>query len=140
MINLAISRVLMVCLGNICRSPMAEAWFRKQPAGKIPALAVSSAGIDAMVGKPADPSAVKLLLEKNIDISFHRARQLTPQMLIESDLILVMESWQRQAVYDMLASACGKVYSLGHWSGMEIMDPYQKPLCEFEKALSQIMQ
>lgn len=138
--GLAITRLLIVCTGNICRSPMAEAWFRVQSKGGMPELQVSSAGIAALQDHPADPAAVQVLSAKNINISSHRAKQLTIQMLKDFDLILVMEFWQRQAIYDMLPSACGKIHCLGHWSGIEIMDPYQKPIGEFERVFCQIIQ
>ena len=119
---------------------MAEAWFREQSKGANPEMQVSSAGIAALKDHPADPAAVQVLSAKNIDITSHRAKQLTISMLKDSDLILVMEFWQRQAIYDMLPSSCGKVHCLGQWSEIEIMDPYQKPICEFERAFSQIVQ
>ncbi len=73
----------------------------------------------------------QLLLAKGIDISAHRARQVTSQLLLASDLILVMESWQQQNIHDMLSATYGRVQCLGRWGGYEIPDPFRGPLAEF---------
>jgi protein-tyrosine phosphatase len=77
----AIGKVLFVCVGNICRSPMAAALlahrFSVRGGG---AASVESAGVAALVGRPADSLAVDLLRERGIDLSAHRARQLTPEL------------------------------------------------------------
>jgi protein-tyrosine-phosphatase len=93
-------KVLVVCVGNICRSPMAEALLRAR-LGHRPRFDVSSAGISALVGHPADEQAVALMKERGIDIGPHRARQLTPQLAAGADLILVMESGHERAVYSI---------------------------------------
>src|SRR6266542_2985353 len=72
--------VLIVCVGNICRSPMAEGLLRARFVGHRRAR-IESAGLAALEGRPADPIAVELLAERGIDISAHRARQLTPELL-----------------------------------------------------------
>src|SRR5512136_1311836 len=95
-----IDRVLVVCVGNICRSPMAEALLRAR-LGHWPRFDVSSAGLSALVGRPADESTVALMRERGIDISAHRARQLTPRLVAGSDLVLVMETGHERAVLDI---------------------------------------
>lgn len=130
--------ILMVCVGNVCRSPMAEALLaaRSRACGVL--LRVSSAGISAPVGRPAEPEAVQVMRARGLDISGHRARQLTPQMLADFELVLVMEEGHRHAVERMHPAARGRVRRLGHYGGFDIPDPYREPLAAFEQALALI--
>jgi protein-tyrosine phosphatase len=91
-------RVLTVCVGNICRSPMAEALLRARLHARNPDAVVESAGIAALVGKPADPIAVALMSERGLDLSAHRARQLTPELARRFELVLVMEAGHQREV------------------------------------------
>lgn len=101
---------------------------------------VSSAGLDALVGSKPDPSACQLMLERSIDISHHRACQLTTEMVRKADLILVMETDQKIAIEVNEPSARGKVFCLGQWGDVEIADPYQKERLAFERSLILIEQ
>jgi len=115
--------ILVVCIGNICRSPMAEALLRaRAPAG----VHIHSAGIAAMVGEPADPIAVQLMQARGIDITHHRARQLTSTMVSQADLVLVMEAQHQQYIHSLSPMACGKVHCIGKWTDQHIPDPYKK--------------
>lgn len=119
------NKILMVCIGNICRSPMAEALL-KHKIQQFPSVIVMSAGIAAMVGKPVDLNVQEILTEKNIDCSAHRAQQLTSIMLREADLVLVMEQQHRKEIECTFPSVCGKVHLLGKWGNFEVPDPYKK--------------
>jgi len=117
------NNILVVCIGNICRSPMAEALLRlRAPAG----LHIHSAGIGALVGEPADPVSVRLMQDRAIDITAHRARQLTAMMVQQAELILVMEEKHMQHIHSLSPPAHGKVHCLGKWSEKDIPDPYKK--------------
>jgi protein-tyrosine phosphatase len=129
-----IDRVLVVCVGNICRSPMAEALLRAR-LGRRPRFAVSSAGVSALVGFPADPAAVELMQERGLDISGHRARQVTPDLVAASDLVLVMERGHEAAVLAIAPQARGKVHSIGKFGSFDVPDPYRQPRAAFEEAL-----
>ena len=135
-----IKSLLTVCVGNICRSPMAEGLFREvaREAGRD--LLVHSAGIGALVDHAADPIAVQLMQEAGIDIGAHRARQISPEIIAESELILVMESWQQQEVERLYPFAKGRVFTIGKWSDITVDDPYKKPREAFEEALVGIRQ
>ena len=130
-------KILTVCTGNLCRSPMAEAWLRHRAAAQP--LTVSSAGLSALVGEPAPENAVTLLQQKGVDLSAHRARQLEPSHVLASDLVLVMEKWQKAEVERLCPPARGRTYLLAHWQdGLEIKDPYRGSAALFEEVFDKI--
>ena len=117
---------------------MAEALLRQKLAEKYTNVVIQSAGISALEGHPADPVAQALMQERGIDISAHRARQLTPAMIMDFDIVLAMESGQVKNIANMVPSARGRVYPLGKWGSFEIADPFRQPRAVFEQALTLI--
>ena len=95
-------------MGNICRSPTAERILQK----KLPNRRISSAGINALAGKDADFQAIKTALKHGVIVAGHTARQLTPRMCDEADLILVMEPAHIDMVADIQPSARSKAFLL----------------------------
>jgi len=132
-----IRHILVVCVGNICRSPMAEALLTDALRGQEE-FTVESAGLGALVGHPASEFAVQLMDERGIDISSHRARQITPDLVSKADLILVMESGHRRVIDENDATARGKIHRLGEWQDKDIADPYRQPKEAFAEALKDI--
>ncbi len=132
-----LDRVLIVCVGNICRSPMAEALLRARFAGRTGAR-VESAGIAALVGRPAAPEAQALLAARGLDLSAHRARQLTPELVAGFDLVLVMEEGHRRAVEAIAPAARGRVQRLGRFGGFDVPDPYRAGTAAYAHALALI--
>lgn len=130
--------ILAVCVGNICRSPVVEYLIRNDPLISESGCQVSSAGLAALRGHPADQTALELMKERGIDLSPHHARQLTVDLLMQSDLVLVMEFWQQREIERLYPVARGKVTPLGRWQSVEIPDPYKKPRQEFEKVFALI--
>ncbi|MBB4305715.1 protein-tyrosine phosphatase [Rhodobium orientis] len=87
--------VLFVCLGNICRSPLAEGAFRAvaEANGGVGRLTIDSAGTsDWNLGQPPEPAAIRIAREHGIDISGLRARQLSDEDFFRFDLILAMDA------------------------------------------------
>lgn len=115
-------KILCVCTGNICRSPMAEEVFKNN----LPGSQISSAGLNAMDGYDADPSAVRVMREKGYDLSRHVGQQISDEMIHNNTLILVMTVAQRNHIIKQWPSARGKVFLLGHWNQQEISDPYMQ--------------
>ena len=116
---------------------MAEALLRRELRGQD-GFTVESAGLGALVGHAASEHSVALMAELGLDISGHRARQIHPDMVAESDLVLVMEAGHRRAIDDADPTARGKVHRLGEWQDVDIDDPYRKPRHAYEDALRDI--
>lgn len=133
-----ITSILIVCRGNICRSPMAEGYFARELSKLNSPIVVSSAGLTALSGYPAEQSAKNVMLQQGIDISTHHARQLTEQIVRKNDLILVMSKSQLQMLTQQFISAKGKTFLLGQWSQFEIEDPYTQPEDAFLKTFQKI--
>ncbi|PRD35470.1 UNVERIFIED_CONTAM: epsP [Trichonephila clavipes] len=132
-----IRSVLVVCIGNICRSPMAEALLKRELDQNVH---VSSAGLGAMVGHPADEHAQTLMDGLGLSIRNHRARQLTQALISSHELILVMTARQKDMLQTEYPSARGRVYRICHWQPADVADPYQKERSAFESALVLIRQ
>jgi protein-tyrosine phosphatase len=133
------NHILVVCVGNICRSPMADALLREALVKDgDETRVIQSAGIGALVGEGADENSQTLMSERGIDISGHVARQLGESLVSWADLILVMEQFQQEEIQHRYPTARGKVFLLGHWSETEIADPFKKELEDFRVALAQI--
>lgn len=131
-----ISSILTVCVGNICRSPMAEGLLRAQ----LPEAEISSAGIGALSGQPVDTHAIELMRELGIDISAHRARQLSTRMCQQADLILVMEAEQKRMIENLYQATRGKIFVLGQHGNFDVFDPYRQGRGRFEECLKLIAQ
>jgi protein-tyrosine phosphatase len=104
----------------------------------MPAIQVRSAGLDALVGHKADKAVKRLMLERGIDLSAHRAQQLNRDILRWADLVLVMERAQKLSVQSWDPSARGKVFRIGEWGDFDVPDPYRQSDNEFETALELI--
>lgn len=116
-----IEQILVVCTGNICRSPVAEGLLSL----RLPKVTVRSAGIAAATGYPVDASTRDVAKElASVDIAEHRSRLLTQEICDDADLILVMEQSQKRLVERQFSRTFGKVYCLD--PDEDVVDPYQR--------------
>jgi protein-tyrosine phosphatase len=128
---LVISRILVVCTGNICRSPIGEGLLR----ARAPKAIVASAGVGAMVGWPADPLSIEVMQEKGHDIGAHRAQQITRALLAENDLILTLDRHHSEWINNRYPEFRGKVHKILRWQdNADVPDPYRMPKAAFEQS------
>ncbi|MFV8844158.1 protein tyrosine phosphatase [Serratia fonticola] len=129
--------ILVVCVGNICRSPIGERMLKDT----FPSKTINSAGLGAMVGKPADSVASDIANQHGLSLEGHQGQQLTAAMCRAHDLILVMEKGHIDSVCRLAPEVRGKTMLFGHWVGQqEIADPYRKSREAFELVYSQLEQ
>ncbi len=135
--------LLFVCTGNTCRSPMAAsvATRRLQELG-APHRAVS-AGVAAQDGATASDLARRAAAEAGLDLASHRSRRLTPGMLEEAWLVLVMTPEQRRAVVALAPHLESRVhllsaYAAGTPEGAPLADPFGGDLDTYRRTLAQI--
>lgn len=153
-------RVLFVCTGNTCRSSLAEGLMKSLLDGLGPEsgpgrgrIEVLSAGTAAYTGDPASPHAVEAAAEMGIDLSAHRSRRLSLELLDTADLVLTMTSAHKRAVLAAFPELEGRVLTLKEAAGSaaggpgsDISDPfggslevYRRTAAEIEKYLRQIL-
>ena len=136
-------RVLFVCTGNICRSPMAEGVFRRQvdAAGLSDRIKVASAGThDYHIGEPPDGRAQKTAAIRGYDISKFRGRQVIRRDLVECDYVLAMDATNLRYLERMCpAEHTHKLKLLLEFSpdatAREVADPYYGSDSDFERVL-----
>lgn len=124
---------LFVCSGNTCRSPMAAAMANAEIAQRLRIpfesletvnVRTMSAGISARVGAPLTAEAAEVLRSLEVPVKPHAARNLTPELAEQAEMIFCMTSAHRQAVIEMLPSMAGKTYCLDLQGDVE--DPIGK--------------
>jgi protein-tyrosine phosphatase len=131
--------ILVVCAGNICRSPTAEYILKNKLDGK--SIEVASAGLTALVGKPAESTALEIASQQGVDLTPHFGQQLSSKLITQYSLILVMEQRHLTDIHSQYPEARGKTFLLGKWIGdKEIPDPYRKSQEAFEHVYQLIEQ
>lgn len=129
------NKILVVCTGNICRSPIAEGLLKLSLPDKI----IFSAGTMAMVGDGADLMSIEVAAAQGLDISAHRAQQLTQPMLQAADLVLTLDGSHGDWINRRYPHFRGKVHKLGRWQqDADVPDPYRRPKALFEQVYQQM--
>jgi len=119
--------VLVVCVGNICRSPVGERLLSARLRDRGFSISVFSAGIDALVGHGADETASVVAAEHGVDLDGHVARQFSRELGLDHDLILTMELGHRREIIKAAPDLSGRVMLFDHWQGGKgIEDPYRR--------------
>ncbi len=115
--------VLFVCTGNVCRSPMAEALFRRATSGRGTFRALS-AGLGAMNDQPPTPHSVRAMREVGVDISNHRSRTLTAELVQQADYIFGMTHSHVDTIVLLYPQAADKTFLLREFD--ESLEPFEK--------------
>ena len=132
---MAFNNILVVCVGNICRSPMAEALLKQ----RFPHKNIDSAGVGALVGHSADPAALEIMAKQEIDITNHVAKQIDENLAKTADIIFTMSDGQTKWIEERWPFCRGKIFKLGHWMSKDIADPYKHEMSAFETAYQDIV-
>lgn len=132
---MAFDNILVVCVGNICRSPMAEALLKQ----RYPRKNIDSAGVGALVGHSADAAALEIIAKQKIDITSHVAKQIDENLAKTADIIFTMSDGQTKWIEERWPFCRGKTFKLGHWTNKDIADPYKHEMSAFETAYQDIV-
>jgi protein-tyrosine phosphatase len=133
-----IDRLLVICLGNICRSPFGERYL----ANACPRLSVRSAGFGAADGDPAPNEAVCVAREFDIDLTRHAARRMTRDDAEWADLIVAMSGRHYAMMAERWPEHLGKIRMLGDFLDTAphvIPDPWGQPAAAFRTVYAQIV-
>lgn len=136
-----VGRVLVLCKGNICRSPFAAELLRQRVRQRGLPVQVASAGIEAVPNQEAYLLAKRMAIRYGVPLSAHRTTLLSGEMVSEADLILVMETGQARLMRERYPHAAGKVVLLGQFGRAgeyEIHDPYGGTADTFARCYDQL--
>lgn len=137
--------ILFVCTGNTCRSPLAQVIARqilaqhygvKEHELEQAGVSISSAGVAALAGCPASSTALEVARQMGLDLSTHRSRPLSPELIRQADLIYCMSRFHRQAVLDMVPEAADRTFLLDDQADLD--DPVGGDLAEYQACAQRI--
>ncbi len=136
--------ILLVCTGNLCRSPMAEVLLRRKLAREgldKEGWTVESAGTWAQPGQPASGYAIQVMAERELDLSAHRSKPIDRPMMEKADLVLVMTRHHAEALRSEFPDLKDKVWLLSQMDGdriYDVNDPYGGSLIEYQYCATEL--
>ncbi|NMB44163.1 MAG: low molecular weight protein arginine phosphatase [Clostridiales bacterium] len=130
-------KLIFVCTGNTCRSPMAATIFKSMETSSD--IEVLSRGLVVLFSEPSNPKADTVLKSHNLDLKDHKSRGLKNSEITDTTLILTMTEQQKKNVLDNFTNA-NDVYTITEFVGEtgEVDDPYGGSLIEYEEVYSQL--
>lgn len=137
----SVQSVLFVCKGNICRSPLAAAYFQSLVEKEGRQLTVRSAGLETIPGRPAHAKAQAVAAQHRLSLDAHATTHVHKELIDQSDLIVVMEIPQKDRIQRLYPRSKGKVVLLGQFDSVgsfEIADPYSGTIDDFHSCFQQV--
>lgn len=137
-------KIVFVCTGNTCRSSMAEAMARNWLKIKAPQntdARVTSAGLAVFPGSPASQQAFEVMAEKGLDLSYHKAKQFSGELMSQSDIVFTATENHKRALVSMFPEADAKIHVLAEFagsSGFDISDPFGQSVEVYRKCAAQM--
>lgn len=136
---MVIDSILVVCVGNVCRSPLGERLLAQKIADRGLDIVVASAGIAALEGHGADEDAASVALARNVSLDGHVARQFSYEIGAAHALILVMEVGHKREIVKTAPDLSGRIMLFDQWiDAAGIPDPYRRSITFHEEVFVQV--
>lgn len=144
--RLASFMIVLVCTGNTCRSPMAEALLKKRIAERLKCkiselddrgIVIMSAGISAPPGSRAAPEAIQAMQERGLDLKLHESQPLSERIVRFADVIITMTRGHRDTIIETWPDAESRVHPISRGRG-DVADPIGGPLDLYRRCAEQL--
>ena len=135
-------KILFVCTGNTCRSPMAETLANKIFKEKNLDIKADSAGISVNLSSGASENSVSTMRDYNIDLSGHKAKNITKKIFDENDFILTMTKQHKIFLEQKFFYANNKIFTLSKFAcnkDYDIIDPFGCDLEIYKRCANEIL-